>query len=148
MDIGNIALLVLNLPLVGIWVQILRIPMGLLLSLVAVFVMVGTFANKNSAIDLYVMLALGALSYILRRANIDVTAIILAVVLGPIIENSFRQSLAMSSGDVGIFIERPGSAIFISIILLIALAPLGKRFLPRRRRSVVSSDKRGSSENE
>lgn len=133
MYVGNLALLVLNLPLVTLWVRVLRIPVGLLLAFISLFVMVGTFADRNSTTDLVIMLVLGGIAYLLRRAGFDVTPIILAIVLGSILENSMRQSLFMSRGDLAVFAQRPVSLALLVILVLVLLAPglerLRSRFL-------------------
>lgn len=125
--VGNLALLVLNLPLITLWVRILQIPAGLLLAVVALFIMIGTFADKNSAIDLVTMLVVGAIAYALRKADLDVTPIILAIVLGSLLENSFRQSLFMSSGDIHIFLERPVTLVLLCVLAVVLISPLLRR---------------------
>jgi len=129
MYVGNLALLVLNLPLVGLWVRILRLPAGVLLALVVLFVMVGTFADGNSTTDLVVMLALGAISYLLRKVGLDVTPIILAIVLGAILENSMRQSLFMSRGDLAVFVERPATLALLLVTAIVVVAPALRRLV-------------------
>lgn len=135
MYVGNVLLLILNLPLVALWVRLLRVPQGLLLAFIVIFVMVGTFADKNSVTDLYFMLALGVIGFTLRRAGFDTAPIILAVVLGPLMENAFRQSLFMGRGDLGIFIERPVTAFLLALVLVVLLGPVLRKAIgtaPRR----------------
>lgn len=124
MYIGNAALLVLNLPLVGMWVSFLRIPQPILMASILIFMLIGTYSVNNSVFDVIVLIAMGVLGYVLRKLRFDVAPMVVAVVLGPILEKSFRQSLYMSRGDVLIFFQRPISAILLFFALMVLLAPL------------------------
>ncbi len=117
MYIGNVMLLVLNLPLVGMWVKILDIPLYLLVLFIILFSFLGVYTVNNSVQDLLLMVGFGIIGYILRRLDIPAAPIILAMVLGDLMEQALRQSLIISDGSLGIFVTRP-----ISLILLILAA--------------------------
>jgi putative tricarboxylic transport membrane protein len=139
MYVGNVALLILNLPLVGIWVSLLRIPQSILLGLILIFMLVGTYSVNNSLLDLVVLWVMGLAGYILRKLEFDVAPLVLGLVLGPMVEKAFRQSLFMSRGDVLIFIERPISGVLVATLLVVLIAPWVWRGL-RARRPVVTAD--------
>jgi putative tricarboxylic transport membrane protein len=117
MYIGNVMLLVLNLPLVGMWAQLLKVPYAFMAPMIMVLTLVGVYSVGNSVFDIWVMLALGVFGYLARKLRFDLGPMLLAFVLGPIMERSLRQSLLMSSGSPGIFVTRP-----ISVGLLAAAA--------------------------
>lgn len=124
MYIGNIALLILNLPLVGIWVSMLRIPQPILLGSILLFMFVGTYSLNNSMVDLVTLVVMGVVGYVLRKLDFDVAPVILAMVLGPFMEKAFRQSLYMSSGDVTIFFARPIAGVLWVVLLLLLVLPM------------------------
>ncbi len=124
MYIGNVALLILNLPLVGIWASVLRLPQSVLLTVVLLLTLVGAYSINNSLLDLLVLLTAGLVGYIFRKVQFDPAPMVLALVLGPVLENSFRQSLFMSQGSLLIFIQRPVSALLITASILVLVAPL------------------------
>jgi len=107
MYIGNVMLLVLNLPLVGVWVSLLRIPMHILISGIVLFAFVGTYSVRNNQFDLWVLLFFGLLGYYLRKLDFDMAPLILAVVLGPRIEKHLREGMMLSRGDVSVFWSSP-----------------------------------------
>ena len=117
MYIGNVMLLVLNLPLVGMWVKLLDVPLYLLVNFIILFSFLGVYTMNNSVQDLVLMVGFGIFGYILRRLDIPAAPIILAMVLGDLMEQAMRQSLIMSDGSLGIFFTRP-----IALILLILAA--------------------------
>lgn len=122
MYLGNVLLLALNLPLVGLFVQILRIPVKFLIPVVLLLCIVGAYAVNNSGTDLYIMALAGIGGYILRKLNFSPAPLVLALVIGPMLEDSFRQSLMMSSGSYTIFITNPlfkGLAIFAIAITVL-----------------------------
>jgi putative tricarboxylic transport membrane protein len=123
MYIGNLALLVLNLPLVGIWVSLLRVPGHVLMALILVFVMVGAYSVNNSLLDLAVVSGMGIVGWLLRKLEFDVAPMILALVLGPFMERTFRESLYMSRGDLLTFVQRPISCALLLVMVVIIVAP-------------------------
>ncbi len=127
MYVGNVVLLILNLPMVGLFVNLLRIPYGYLYPCVLCFCILGTYAVSNSTIDVWILLAMGAVGYVLRKFGYDLAPVALGLVLAPMLELSLRQSLAMSAGSYGIFIERPIAVVMLVlglVLLLLALKPL------------------------
>ena len=96
MYLGNIMLLIINLPLIGMWVQVLRVPQRILLPLILFFCIVGAYAANNSFFDVGVMMVFGVLGYLMRRFDYEPAPMVLAFVLGPMFENSMRQSLKLS----------------------------------------------------
>lgn len=119
--IGNLLLLVINLPLIKMWVQILRVPAPYLFAGILVFAMVGAYSIKNSSFDLLVAIGIGVLGMILRRFGYPITPLILGAILGPMAETQFRRSMQLSEGDPGIFISTP----FTIITYLLMLVALG-----------------------
>ena len=117
MYIGNVMLLVLNLPLVGMWVKILDIPLYLLVMFIILFSFLGVYTVNNSVQDLVLMVFFGIIGYIFRRLDIPTAPVILAMVLGDLMEQAMRQSLIISDGSLSIFVTRP-----ISLTLLILAA--------------------------
>ena len=127
MYIGNLVLLLLNLPLVSIFVNFLRVPYKVLYPTILMFCVVGVYAVNSSLVDVGIMSIMGLLGYVLRKMDFETAPMVLGVVLAPIIEVSFRQSLAMSNGEYSIFVQRPISAVFLGgavVMILLALKPL------------------------
>jgi putative tricarboxylic transport membrane protein len=124
MYVGNLVLLLLNLPLVGIFVNFLRIPYRILYPTILLFCIVGVYAVNSSLVDVGIMAVMGLLGYLLRKLDFEIAPIVLGVVLAPILEFSFRQALAMSDGQYAIFIQRPISVTFLGVGLLMILLGL------------------------
>jgi putative tricarboxylic transport membrane protein len=123
MYVGNLMLLALNLPLVGVFVNVLRIPYAYLYALVIMFCIVGVYAVNNSVVDVWIMLAMGALGYLMRKVALDPAPLVLGLVISPIFEMSLRQSLIMSNGNWTIFFTRPIALALLAIAaLLLGLA--------------------------
>ena len=122
MYVGNVFLLLLNLPLVGLWVQFLRIPYRVLFPIVLLLSIVGVYSANKNVFDLWVMLGFGVAGYVLSKLKYDLAPFVIAFVLAPLLEQSLRQSLAMSPDGAMIFIQRPGTALMlVSSALLVAL---------------------------
>lgn len=122
MYVGNVFLLLLNLPLVGLWVQLLRVPYRVLFPIVVLLALVGTYSANKNVFDLWVMLGFGVAGYVLRKLEYDLAPFVLAFVLAPLLEQSLRQSLAMSSEGAIIFAKRPVTALLlVASVTLIAL---------------------------
>jgi putative tricarboxylic transport membrane protein len=131
MYVGNAVLLILNLPLVGIFVNVLRIPYPLLYPAILMFCVLGVYAVNSSVVDVAIMTIMGALGYLLRKFDFETAPVVLGLILAPMIEMSFRQSLSMSSGNYGIFITRPIALAMLMIGL--SLLVLGVRpFLTKK----------------
>jgi putative tricarboxylic transport membrane protein len=127
MYVGNAVLLILNLPMVGIFVNILRIPYSYLYPSILAFATLGVYAVNNSVVDVWIMAGAGVVGYILRKLDYEIAPIILGLVLAPMLELNFRQSLAMSAGDYTIFFTRPIAAGMLLVALTLLL--LGMRSL-------------------
>jgi hypothetical protein len=124
--IGNVMLLILNYPLIRIWVKLLAIPKELLYSGILLFATLGVYSLSNSVVDLLVMYAIGVLGFFLRRYDFPVGPVILGVILGTLMETQFRRALQISQGDPTVFVTRPLSL----TILLLALVALVLPYLP------------------
>jgi putative tricarboxylic transport membrane protein len=124
MYIGNVMLLVLNLPLIGMWVQLLRLPYNILFPMILLFTVVGVFASSNNVFDLYVMIAFGIFGYLTRKLGYEAAPLVLAFVLGAIMENKLRTALIISAGDLTTFITKPISAVCLAIAAIMLLMPL------------------------
>ncbi|MSO76452.1 MAG: tripartite tricarboxylate transporter permease [Alphaproteobacteria bacterium] len=124
MYVGNIMLLVLNLPLVGMWVQVLRVPYRILFPLILMFCIIGVFSVGNAIFDIYVMIGFGIVGYLMRKFGYEGAPLVLAFVLGPLLENNLRKSLILSRGDFMTFVERPISAACLGLALLLLLSTL------------------------
>jgi putative tricarboxylic transport membrane protein len=145
MYVGNVILLILNLPLVGLFVNLLRVPYPLLYPVILVCSIVGVYAVSRSVVDVWIMTAMGVLGYVLRKADFETAPIVLGLVLAPLMELSFRQALAVSGGRYDIFVTRPISATLLAVgvlLLLLALRPLVSRTLDWRRRLPVEGESR------
>lgn len=123
MYVGNVMLLVLNLPLIPLWVRVLKIPYSYLFVMILLFCLIGAYSINNSIADVIVMILAGILGYFLREFKYELAPFILAYVLGPIIEPAFRRSLLMSKGSFVIFFSRPISAFFMIIALIALILP-------------------------
>ena len=132
MYIGNIFLLIMSIPLIGVFVQLLRVRMGILAPLAIMVTMVGIFSLNNNVFDMWVVLAFGVIGYVMRKTGFEPGPLVLAFVLGPIMERSFRQSLLLSNGDPAIFFTRPGSAILFGIAALLILTTVVQYFRKRQ----------------
>ncbi|HET7686902.1 MAG TPA: tripartite tricarboxylate transporter permease [Candidatus Limnocylindria bacterium] len=125
--IGNVMLLVLNLPLIPLWVKILSIPRSLLYAAILVFATLGVYSVANSIVDVLVMYVIGVMGFFMRRYDFPVGPMILGVILAPMMEAQFRRAVQVSQGDLSVFLTRPISA----VLLLTAVAALILPYLPR-----------------
>jgi putative tricarboxylic transport membrane protein len=116
MVIGNIILLVLNIPLVGVFVQLLRVRPGILGAFALLVTIVGVYSMNNDVSDIWVVLGFGVIGWLMKKSGFEPGPLVLAFVLGPILEKSFRQSLLLSDGNLDIFIHRPVSAILFTLM--------------------------------
>jgi putative tricarboxylic transport membrane protein len=130
MYVGNVMLLVLNLPLIGLWVQILKVPYGLLFPLILLICIIGVYGVSENVWDIAIMLGFGVLGYLMRKTGYEAAPMVLAFVLGRLAEESLRQSLLLSRGRLAILIERPLAAAFLISMLVVLALPI---VLPRLR---------------
>ncbi|MDP2268396.1 MAG: tripartite tricarboxylate transporter permease [Deltaproteobacteria bacterium] len=124
MYIGNVMLIIQNMPMIGLWVRLLKVPYKILMPLIITISAVGVFATDNNIADVWVMIIFGALGYIMRKMKYPAAPMVLALVLGPMVEMSLRQSLTISHGNVAIFFTRPISAVLSIFAILSLFAPL------------------------
>jgi putative tricarboxylic transport membrane protein len=131
MYVGNVLLLVINLPLIGLWVRLLRVPYAILFPLILLVCLIGSYALDKSTIDMSLMLFFGVLGYLMRKFRYETATLILAFVLTPMFESAFRQSLILSSGDFSIFFLRPISGGCLILAGLLLITPVISIFLKR-----------------
>ncbi len=132
MYVGNAMLLVLNLPLIGMWVRVLLVPYGILLPLILLICIIGSYSMNNNISDVYIMAIFGVFGYLMRKYKYDAPPLVLAFVLGPLMEEALRRSLLMSQGSPLIFFKRPISAVIMLIALFMLISPLIPGFRKRR----------------
>jgi len=132
MYIGNLMLLALNLPLIGIWVQLLKVPFRFLFPMIILFCVIGVYSINNSVFDIGVMVIFGLGGYIMRKCDYEPAPLVLAYVLGPMLEQAMRQSLIISDGNFTIFFTRPISAVCFAFCLLLLILSFTKFFTKRK----------------
>ena len=140
MYLGNAMLLVLNLPLIGLWVRLLRVRYAVLFPLILFIALIGAYVINGSEMDLYMMLFFGVVGYLMRKFDYEPAPLILAYVLSPILEDSLRQSLIISSGSMGIFVSRPIAAGFLFISALLLISAVLPAIRKKRNALVASAD--------
>ena len=119
MYVGNVVLLVLNLPLVGIWARLVKVPYPLLAAMVLVLCFVGAYGVRNSIFDIWVAIGFGAMGYLMRKLDFPAAPVVLALILSPMMESALRQSLIISKGSLDIFVTRPMS---LALLVLAAVS--------------------------
>jgi len=130
--IGNVMLLVLNLPMVGLWVKLLKIPKAPLYAGILIFATVGVYGMRQSAFDLYLMLGLALIGVVMRRFDFPTAPVIVGLILGPLAEAQMRNALSIGQGSWMVFLERPMSATLLAIVAAVLLLP---RVIAWRRRA-------------
>jgi putative tricarboxylic transport membrane protein len=131
MYIGNVMLVILNVPMISVWVSLLRIPHHIFLPLILLIAIIGSYSVNNSMLDLYVLFLLGIVGYVLRKFDFHLAPMVVGVVLGPLIEKHLREGLFMSRGDISVFYSSP-FAIAIWILVLIVMTLSVQRALIER----------------
>jgi len=131
--IGNLILLILNLPLVSIWVRLLRIPYSILFPAVLALTVVGAYVTRNSVLDVWLVIAFGIFGYLARKIDFPVAPMAFTLILGPLTENALRQALSMSDGDIAILARGPLSASILGICALAVIWPLVRMVMRRLR---------------
>jgi putative tricarboxylic transport membrane protein len=131
MYIGNFMLLVFNLPLVGVFASIIRTPLHFLMPLVLLLCLVGVYSINNSLLDVWLMIGFGVLGYVMKRIDISPAPLVLALVLGPMMERSFRESMMLAGGNLSTFVTRPISASILALGVLVLVTPLFMNLLKK-----------------
>ena len=126
MYVGNVMLVLMNIFMIPAFVAILRVPYTILMGLIVVFSTVGAYSANNNLFDIWMMLGLGLMGYLMKKLDYPIVPLILALVLGKLSENSLRQALTLSGGSISVFFTRPISAVFISLAILAYLFPLAQ----------------------
>jgi len=133
MYMGNFMLLLLNLPLIGIWVKLLKVPYAIMFPMILFFCLLGVYTVNNSYVEIVIMIIFGGIGYLMKKFGYEGAPLVLAFVLSPMMENAFRQSLIMSAGGFGIFISRPISLGLLIVTLILLILPLipGLKKIPK-----------------
>jgi putative tricarboxylic transport membrane protein len=134
MYVGNAMLVILNLPLIGLWVRILRVPYNILFPLILLFCFIGVYSLNNNFYEILIMVAFGVFGYLIRKFGYEGAPFLLALVLGPMLETAFRQS--MLYGDPFILFKRPISIVLLILALFLIFSPIFSGIAQRRRRLV------------
>ena len=124
MYIGNVMLLVLNLPLIGLWVKVLKVPYKVLFPILLLLCIIGSYSINSSKFDVFIMFIFGIIGYLFKKFDYEPAPLVMAFVLGPILENSLRQSLLISGGSMLIFLTKPISVSCLIIALFVLLSPI------------------------
>jgi putative tricarboxylic transport membrane protein len=132
--IGNVLLLILNIPLIGIWVRILTIPYKILYPSILFFVCIGMFSVRNNIFDVYIVAAFGIVGYLMRVFNYPAAPLLLGFILGPLMEEHLRRTLRLSQGDFSVFIERPISLSILMVTVGIIVVAIITSIRARRNR--------------
>ena len=132
MWIGNFFLIVLNLPLIGIWVRLLSIPYHVLFPGILVFCCIGVYSLNNSSFDVYMMAAFGLLGYVCAKLECEPAPMLLGFILGPMMEEYLRRAMTLSRGNAMVFLERPISAAMLALALIALLAVLSPAIRKKR----------------
>jgi putative tricarboxylic transport membrane protein len=138
MYIGNVLLLVLNLPLIGLWVRLLKVPYGIIFPVILLLCLIGSYTVNSNPTEIIIMLAFGAVGYLMRKTGFDPAPFCFAMIIGPIMETNFRQSLLQSRGGFEIFVTRPIAGTLFAACLCLLLIQLVPRI--SRNRAVMARD--------
>jgi putative tricarboxylic transport membrane protein len=131
--IGNVMLLVLNLPMVGLWVRLLKIPKPQLYAGILIFATVGAYGMRQSAFDLYLLFGIGLLGVLMRRFDFPTAPVVVGMILGPLAEAQLRNAVSIGEGSIGVFFQRPMSiALLVVIVGVLVLPRLAKRLAARK----------------
>jgi putative tricarboxylic transport membrane protein len=131
--VGNVLLLVLNLPMIGIWVKVLEVPKPQLYAGILIFATLGAYSLHQSITDLLVLATFGLLGFVMRRRGFPTAPAVIGLILGPMAETQLRRALSISQGDMTVFVSRPISATFLAITALLVVVPFAVRHYRRRR---------------
>ncbi len=140
MYIGNLMLLILNLPLIGLWVRLLKVPYSMLFPFILLFCLIGAFTVGNNIQDVYIMILFGILGYLMKKYDYEPAPLVLAFVLGPMFETAVRQSLIISGGSPSIFFSRPIAVTFLVISFILLVSPIALRVLGKQWSGLMSKE--------
>jgi putative tricarboxylic transport membrane protein len=138
--IGNVMLLVLNVPLIPLWIKILKLPTPILTTGILVFAILGAYATAQNVTDVLIAIAFGLIGFVMRRTGYPVAPLILGAVLGPMLETQFRRALAFSEGDLSVFVTRPIAATILTLALIALVGPAFLRRSQSRARGGRTAD--------
>jgi putative tricarboxylic transport membrane protein len=129
MYLGNVMLMILNVPMIGVWVSLLRIPQHILVPLLLLTSIIGTYSVNNSMLDLFVLFLLGIIGFVLRKLGFHLAPLVVGLVLGPLIEKHLREGLYMSLGEISVFYDSPFAiAVFIIVLIVMTFGILSALF--------------------
>ena len=134
--IGNVMLLVLNLPLVGVWVKLLKVPKAQLYAGILIFATVGVYGMRQSAFDLVLLYAIGLLGLVMRRFDFPAAPVVIGMILGPLAEAQMRNAISIGEGKWSVFVERPGSLSLMVVTIAVLVLPRLVKLLRGRRAAV------------
>jgi putative tricarboxylic transport membrane protein len=135
MFLGNVILLALNLPLIGMWVTLLKVPYRYLVVVIVIICVIGAYSVNYTAFDVGAMMLFGVFGYLIRKGRFPAAPLVLAMILGPMLERSMQQSLMMAGGDFMIFFRRPISVVLLFLAGLLMLTPVARQLWKRRHAS-------------
>ncbi|KIQ30470.1 tripartite tricarboxylate transporter TctA [Variovorax paradoxus] len=139
--IGNVMLLVLNLPMVGLWVKLLKIPKPQLYAGILIFATVGAYGMRQSAFDLFLLYAIGLLGVVMRRFDFPTAPVVVGMILGPLAEAQLRNAMSIGEGSAAVFFQRPMSiALVIIVVAVLVLPRLAKRMSERKLKRLAQLD--------
>jgi putative tricarboxylic transport membrane protein len=130
--IGNVMLLVLNLPMVGLWVKLLKIPKPQLYAGILIFATVGAYGMRQSAFDLFLLYGIGVLGVVMRRFDFPTAPVVVGMILGPLAEAQLRNAMSIGEGSWLVFLQRPMSLFLLVIVVAVLLLPRLMRRFGRR----------------
>lgn len=137
MWVGNLMLLVINLPLIGLWVSMLRIPYRLLFPAIVLFCCIGTYGIANSLFNVWLMLGCAAVGYFFIKVGVEPAPLLLGLVLGPQLEEYFRRAMLLADGDFSVFLTRPISAGLLCVVALMFVALLSPMVVRGRKQALA-----------
>jgi len=137
--IANVLLLILNLPLVRLWVKLLDVPKSVLYAAILVFSLLGVYADTQNSFSMIVLLVLGVIGFLFRKVDVPLAPVVLGAVLGPMLEQEFRRALAISVNDYSVFFTRPISAVLLALVAISFLVPFINALLKRDTVSMLDS---------
>ena len=137
--IGNVMLLVLNLPLVGLWVKLLKIPKPYLYAGILIFATVGVYGMRQSAFDLFLLYAIGLLGVVMRRFDFPTAPVVVGMILGPLAEAQLRNAMSIGEGSATVFLQRPVSLLLIGVVLAVLVLPRLVKVYSRKTKAAQSA---------